>query len=677
MPVIINGSNTPTAGSVGYGNGTELAFTAAGTSGQVLTSSGSGAPTWSAISSVSVTSISFGTTGLTPSTATQGNVTVSGTLAVANGGTGLTALGTGITSWLATPSSANLAAAVTDETGSGALVFGTSPTIATPTITTSATAPLVIGGTGTTSTLTLRSTSGVGTTGADIIFQAGNNGATEIMRLRNNGNVGIGTNSPSSPLTVFAPNNQAALMVTNGPSANNVGITLEATNGNVVLNNGNGPLEVAVGGGTRMVVTTSGNVGIGTASPATSLDVTGSITASGTGRRLLADMSNATVANRFAVQSSTTNGETRLHIIPNGTASISGFSLETDSAITNGQFGQVLIGTSAMLFLSGQRGTGGYVPIVFNAGGSDRLRIATDGAVGVGVTPASWDGTWNALQVGATGSLFSNTGNTLLTNNTYNNSGNKYITTGTAGAYLIGGNAHYWYTAPSGTAGNTISFTQAMTLDASGNLGVGATTMGARLDVAGASSDTLRLRNASGASEYYRMGRNTGDGLLDFYGTQSGFIGYRFGGADGTRMVVNATGEVFIAGTTDQGAYNLQCNGTGVWGAGAYVNGSDERLKENIKPLADGLEVVKNLRAVTFQYKQTHSKDTDIQPGFIAQELQTALAGKDYINGIVKAGPEYLNVAYQSIIPILVKAIQEQQSQIESLKSSMSQLIKG
>jgi len=60
-------------------------------------------------------------------------VTLSGTaLPVANGGTGLTALGTGVTTFLGTPTSANLKAAVTDETGSGALVFATSPTLVTP-----------------------------------------------------------------------------------------------------------------------------------------------------------------------------------------------------------------------------------------------------------------------------------------------------------------------------------------------------------------------------------------------------------------------------------------------------------------------------------------------------------------------------------------------------------------
>lgn len=54
---------------------------------------------------------------------------ITGTLPVANGGTGITSLGTNVATWLGTPSSANLASAVTDETGSGALVFGTTPTL--------------------------------------------------------------------------------------------------------------------------------------------------------------------------------------------------------------------------------------------------------------------------------------------------------------------------------------------------------------------------------------------------------------------------------------------------------------------------------------------------------------------------------------------------------------------
>lgn len=82
-----------------------------------------------------VTTISFGTTGLTPATDTSGAVTVAGTLAVANGGTGITSFGTGVAAWLGTPSSANLAAAVTGETGTGALVFGTDASLTNPTVT--------------------------------------------------------------------------------------------------------------------------------------------------------------------------------------------------------------------------------------------------------------------------------------------------------------------------------------------------------------------------------------------------------------------------------------------------------------------------------------------------------------------------------------------------------------
>jgi hypothetical protein len=92
-----------------------------GTAGQVLTSGGSGAtPTWTTISA-GVSSFSAGTTGLTPSTATTGAVTLAGTLAVANGGTGITAFGTGV----ATALGSNV-------TGSGGIVLATSPTLVTP-----------------------------------------------------------------------------------------------------------------------------------------------------------------------------------------------------------------------------------------------------------------------------------------------------------------------------------------------------------------------------------------------------------------------------------------------------------------------------------------------------------------------------------------------------------------
>ena len=104
---------------------------------------------------------SVGTTGtvngitLTGTVTSSGNLTlggtlgsvdltsqITGTLPVGNGGTGITSLGTGVATWWGTPSSANLASAVTDETGSGSLVFANSPTFVTPALGTPASGTL-------------------------------------------------------------------------------------------------------------------------------------------------------------------------------------------------------------------------------------------------------------------------------------------------------------------------------------------------------------------------------------------------------------------------------------------------------------------------------------------------------------------------------------------------------
>jgi hypothetical protein len=96
--------------------------------------------------------------------------------------------------------------------------------------------------------------------------------------------------------------------------------------------------------------------------------------------------------------------------------------------------------------------------------------------LGLGVTPSAWTSGYTVAQIGSQGSLSAFTDGSLrLGSNWRDSSGIKYLANGFATIYRQELGAHTWFTAPSGTAGNAISFTQAMTLDASGNLLVGGT----------------------------------------------------------------------------------------------------------------------------------------------------------------------------------------------------------
>lgn len=149
--------------------------------------------------------VTNGGTGVTTSTGSGSNVLstsptlvtpilgtpTSGTLTNCTGlpiATGVSGLGTGVATFLATPSSANLAAAVTNETGSGALVFATSPTLVTPVL-------------GTPSSGTLTSCTGLPLTTGVTGTLAVANGGTGVTTSTGSGNVVLST----SP-TLVTPN---------------------------------------------------------------------------------------------------------------------------------------------------------------------------------------------------------------------------------------------------------------------------------------------------------------------------------------------------------------------------------------------------------------------------------------------------------------------------------------
>jgi len=308
---------------------------------------------------------------------------------------------------------------------------------------------------------------------------------------------------------------------------------------------------------------------------------------------------------------------------------------------------------------------------------------ATNGAVNVAGTLATANGGTGLTSFTANGIVYASSTSALATSSGLTFDGTNFATTGTASATKLiptggaaTGNGMYL------PAANTLAWSnngaETMRLDSSGNLGIGTSSPGAKLHINSGASDEVARFEGTGEPFISLYDNGTRDFYL-FDTTEIRVWGQAnkamaFATNNTERARITPGGEVYIAGTTDQGAYNLQVNGTGVWGAGAYVNGSDKRLKDNIQTLDDGLSVVSQLRPVTFQYKPEYSKDQSVQPGFIAQELQQAMDGKDYLDGVVQSGPKYLNVAYQNLIPILTKAIQEQQALITDLRARVAAL---
>ena len=133
---------------------------------------------------------------------------------------------------------------------------------------------------------------------------------------------------------------------------------------------------------------------------------------------------------------------------------------------------------------------------------TNRLTIDASGNLGLGVTPSAWGTGYSSLQVLNTSLFGSSSLDLNLASNMYlDNVGYKYISSGYATLYNQYQGKHFWSTAASGTAGNAITFTQAMTLDASGNLSIGTTSPSAKLQItstsAGAATVAAFLVNES------------------------------------------------------------------------------------------------------------------------------------------------------------------------------------
>jgi hypothetical protein len=148
----------------------------------------------------------------------------------------------------------------------------------------------------------------------------------------------------------------------------------------------------------------------------------------------------------------------------------------------------------------------------FDTNNIERMRIDSAGNLGLGVTPSAF-ATVKAMQLNTASTLMAFTNEFDIGQNVYYNAGNKYITTGAATLYAQITGQHQWFNAPSGTAGNAISFTQAMTLDASGRLLLGTTTALTKATVYGSGDQKLSLVSPSGAST--QVGINLSPSMTD------------------------------------------------------------------------------------------------------------------------------------------------------------------
>jgi hypothetical protein len=354
----------------------------------------------------------------------------------------------------------------------------------------------------------------------------------------NGTNVGIGTTSPATKLeisqttdntdgpTLRIANNAntlsngqliGAIDFYNGDDSgtgNAVGAYIRSYMSDGVLPTSSQYLSFATGGTTeRMRITSLGNLSIGNTNNTYKLDVSGEI--------------NATT--RYRVNAGTQTNQ----IFGDGNA----FS----------------IGGSNNLGIRNDSGS-----IVFASGGSTvQLQLNTAGNLGLGVTPSGWSAGLKALQIGSQTALVNNSQYTYLSTN-WDGNGDKYLVTGYSTIYRQQSGEHAWFTAPSGTAGNAITFTQAMTLDASGNLMVGTTTSGSKLHINGATSGIAIKTNHTAPYTFLYSYINNANGIG--FDNLTGDLGVYVNGA--YRMYLNTSGNVGIGTTSPARLLNINGSGT-------------------------------------------------------------------------------------------------------------------
>jgi hypothetical protein len=238
-------------------------------------------------------------------------------------------------------------------------------------------------------------------------------------------------------------------------------------------------------------------------------------------------------------------------------------------------------------------GTTNYLPKFTGASAlGNSILQEIPNAIGLGVTPLNAYSDSRSLEIGANGIIWTENATNLYNslsvglNFYYNGAGNPlYKNTGLASTrYTQYLGEHQWYNAPSGTAGNAITFVQRMTLDASGQLGIGTTTPITPLHIYKASGNTV-LTLQSGANYGYLFSNATDIGLASDQGTTGNkFLVNRF--APDNSLVIASTGAATFSSSVTTGGQILV--NTGTVNQNTTINASKIAMSRT----SDGAEVV-------------------------------------------------------------------------------------
>lgn len=275
------------------------------------------------------------------------------------------------------------------------------------------------------------------------------------------------------------------------------------------------------------------------------------------------------------------------------------------------------------------------------------LQVNADGNLGLSVTPSAWNSGYKVFEINTTASLSATSTTVWFSNNQFVNSGGSsvYKTSSFATQYRQdnAGN-HVWFNAPSGTAGNAITFTQAMTLDPSGNLLVGTT---------GAVVSSVSRFRVSATAVPAMDGKTTAatEAVVDEWNsdTSGNNLFNRFW----------TEGAATLRGSID---YNR------AGGLVRYNTTSDYRAKDIIGPVSDSGSVIDSLKV----YVGKMHGATIERPMLIAHELQAvapyAVSGeKDAVDADGK--PKYQQMDASSLVPLLIAEVKSLRARVQTLEN--------